>query len=450
MVVPLPSPDDPPSTRVVPPPPPRASRVTPPTVLPPRTVLPPASPPPAAAETASIPRFRPAELLVMLRGPDPDDVVQNLARSFNLTVHEGTTLRLLGGVRVYRLTIPDNRAVEGLVAAIARMPGVSSAQPNFYSVLQGAAKQPSEDEPPDSTSPPSPKTDASSSSRPPLADAQYALKKLHVPEALKLARGKGVVVAVIDSAVDTTHPELRGANIEVLDAMAQGDNVFQPDDHGTAITGVIASRGELRGLAPDAKIIAVRAFAPEIPNAPPVTTSLALASAVNQAFAKGARVFNMSFAGPRDPLLIQMIDEFYAEGAVFLAAAGNNGPKAPPAFPAAHDKVIAITATDAKDGLYAYANRGKYISVAAPGVDILVPVTANGYDFLSGTSFAVAHVSGIVALMMEHDPNLKPGDVSRILMKTAHDLGPKGADERFGAGLADAYETLAQGVQAQR
>jgi subtilisin family serine protease len=379
----------------------------------------------------------------MLRGADPDGEVQNLARSFNLTVRESTTLRLLGGARVYRLTIPDNRSVEGLVAAIGRIPGVSLALPNYYSVLQGGAKQPSDDEPPDTAPPPGPRSGASSSSGASLTDAQYALEKLHVPQAQKLARGKGVIIAVIDSAVDTSHPALRGADIEVLDTIDTADNVSQPDDHGTAITGVIVARGELNGLAPDAKIIAVRAFAPEIPGAPPVTTSMALASAVEQAFEKGARVFNLSFAGPLDPLLIQQIDAAYAEGAIFLAAAGNNGPKAPPAFPAAHDKVIAVTATDANDRLYSHANQGKYISVAAPGVDILVPVTANGYDFMSGTSFAVAHVSGIVALLMERDPNLKTEDVRRLLTETAHDLGEKGQDKKFGAGLADAYETLA-------
>jgi subtilisin family serine protease len=383
----------------------------------------------------------------MLRGPDPEGVVQNLARSFNLTVRESVTLHLLGGARVYRLTIPDNRSVEGLVGAIARIPGVSLAQPNYYSVLQGGTKQPSANDPlkPD---PPPPGSSSSSggasSSQAPLSDAQYALKKLHVQKAQKLARGKGVPIAVIDSGVDTTHPVLRGADIVVLDTIATADNVSQPDDHGTAIVGVIAARGELTGLAPDATVFAVRAFAPEIPNVPPVTTSLALASAVEQAFDRGVRVFNMSFAGPRDLLLIQQIDIAYEDGAIFLAAAGNNGPGAPPAFPAAYDKVIAVTATDANDQLYSHANQGEYISVAAPGVDILVPVTANGYDFLSGTSFAAAHVTGIVALLKEHNPGLNTEDVRRMLTETAHDLGPKGPDERFGAGLADAYETLTQ------
>ena len=89
-----------------------------------------------------------------------------------------------------------------------------------------------------------------------------------------------------------------------------------------------------------------------------------------------------------------------------MAAAGNAGPKSPPLFPAADPNVIAVTATDVDDKLYQSANRGKHIAVAAPGVDLLLPAPAAGYQMTSGTSFAAAEVSGIVALMLERKPDL--------------------------------------------
>src|SRR5690606_7623626 len=131
---------------------------------------------------------------------------------------------------------------------------------------------------------------------------QYALPKLRVPDTQDLVSGRGVTVAVIDSGVDTGHPALRKANIQFYDAVNGG--VKDPDNHGTAITGIIAGKGEVSGIAPGVKVLAIRAFAPERLGAAPVTTSMALARATDVAVARGARVVNMSFAGPRDELLI--------------------------------------------------------------------------------------------------------------------------------------------------
>jgi len=88
------------------------------------------------------------------------------------------------------------------------------------------------------------------------------------------------------------------------------------------------------------------------------------------------------------------------------------------------------------------ANRGRHIAVAAPGVDLLVAIPGGGYEVSSGTSYAAAEVSGIAALVLERKADLKPADVRDLLTATARDLGPKGRDAEFGAGLADAYAAL--------
>ena len=129
----------------------------------------------------------------------------------------------------------------------------------------------------------------------------------------------------------------------------------------------------------------------------------------------------------------------HKKGIVLVAAAGNAGPKSPPLYPAADPDVIAVTATDAGDKLLAQSNRGPHIALAAPGDQILVALPDGDYEMSSGTSYAAAEVSGIVALMLQREPTLTPDKARAILMATAKDLGAKGRDPEFGAGLADAY-----------
>src|SRR5262249_29659897 len=114
-----------------------------------------------------------------------------------------------------------------------------------------------------------------------------------------------------------------------------------------------------------------------------------------------------------------------------------------PAFPGADANVIGVTATDANNKLFRQANQGDYVSVASPGVDILAPAPADTYQLSTGTSIATAHVSGVIALMLERDPKLTPADARLILESTAIDLGPRGKDPQFGWGLVDPQKALA-------
>jgi subtilisin family serine protease len=104
--------------------------------------------------------------------------------------------------------------------------------------------------------------------------------------------------------------------------------------------------------------------------------------------------------------------------------------------------VIAVAATDARDKVFNLSNRGDYITVAAPGVDIIAPAPRGAYQITSGTSVAAAYISGLAALLIERKPNLTPSEVRRILQSTARDLGKRGRDDEYGAGLADAYSAV--------
>ncbi|MBX9710812.1 MAG: S8 family serine peptidase, partial [Xanthobacteraceae bacterium] len=123
-------------------------------------------------------------------------------------------------------------------------------------------------------------------------------------------------------------------------------------------------------------------------------------------------------------------------------AAGNAGPKSPPLYPGADRNVIAVTATDSSDHLFEAANRGGYVAIAAPGVDILSALPDGKYGMSSGTSLSAAFVSGLAALMIARNPNLTPGDLRTALTSSARDLGAKGRDDQFGAGEADAFAAV--------
>jgi subtilisin family serine protease len=185
----------------------------------------------------------------------------------------------------------------------------------------------------------------------------------------------------------------------------------------------------------------VRAFR-SVPGGLPETTTDLLLAAIEWAVGNGAKVLNMSFVGPRDKALEALLAAAGRKGIVMVAAAGNAGPKAPPAYPAAYPGVIAVTAVDAADRRYPHANRGRYIAVAAPGVDVLAPVEGGQHELLSGTSFATAYVSGIAALLLERQPSLDAAAVARLIAAGADDLGPIGRDDDFGAGRINALAAL--------
>jgi subtilisin family serine protease len=262
------------------------------------------------------------------------------------------------------------------------------------------------------------------------------VNKLKLGEVHRVATGSNVLVAVIDSEIDTRHPDLAGAVVERFDAVGRPDKA---DAHGTGMAGAIAAHRRLMGIAPRARILAIHAFSPQSGESAQATTQHILAG-LDYAIKKGARVINMSFAGPYDPMLQLAMKKAHDQGVVLIAAAGNAGPTSPPLYPAADPHVIAVTATDENDRPFAQANQGPQIAVAAPGVNILAPAPNDAYQVTTGTSIAAAHVSGVAALLMERAPALDPDGVLEILTLTARNAG--GRDDKLGWGLIDPARAL--------
>jgi subtilisin family serine protease len=312
--------------------------------------------------------------------------------------------------------------VREVIRALASVQLVAVAQPNYiYRLHQQGESTPA------SRGDSGPKGDA----------AQYVLEKLKISDVHRLVRGNNVVIAVIDSEIDAAHPDLEGVIAQHYSAVGAPE---KPHSHGTGMAGAIASHQRLLGTAPGARLLAVHAFSTAAES--PESTTFNILKGVDWSVRQGARIINMSFAGPKDPSLARALQAAYDKGIVLIAAAGNAGPKSPPLYPGADPYVIAVTATDADDKLFTGANRGKYISVSAPGVDILVPAPEGDYQITTGTSVAAAEVSGIVALLLERNPKLTPADIRRILTLSAKRLSPGDRDDNFGSGLIDPLRAL--------
>ena len=369
-----------------------------------------AGPPRRSAQRAAVsPRYLSDQIIAEVDTAQADD----LARRHRLTKIGSQELPSIGSaISLFRIT--DRRFVENVRTELAADASVRSVQLNFRYVLQDQKSVLAEGDP-----------------------AQYALAKLRLPEAHALSRGSSVTVAVIDSGIDVTHPELKDAIVESFDALGAKEG---PHVHGTGIAGAIVSHARLMGSAPKARILAIRAFGAAANGAE--STSFVILKSLDFAAMHGAQIVNMSFAGPKDPLVERGIAAAAAKGMVLIAASGNAGPKSPPLYPAANPNVIAVSATDAHDRLFPASNRGGHIAVSAPGVDIFLPAPDGKYQMTSGTSFSAAYISGLAALMMERNPQLAPAEVRAILTRTARDLGLPGRDDLFGAGEADAFSAV--------
>jgi hypothetical protein len=353
------------------------------------------------------------EIVAEIDGSLSDAQTNELARRHGLVRLESQNFPLIGGtIGLFRIT--GRRAIEVVSRELATEASIRLVQPNFRYVLQEQKAALTEGDP-----------------------AQYANAKLRLPQAHTLAHGANVTIAVIDSGIDVKHPELANAIADNFDALGSKEG---PHVHGTGIAGAIVSHARLMGSAPEARILAIRAFG-AAPNGAE-STSFVILKGLDYAAAHGAQVVNMSFAGPKDALIERGIAATAAKGILMVAAAGNAGPKSPPLYPAANTNVIAVTATDAQDRLFAASNRGSHIAISAPGVDIFLPAPDDKYQMTSGTSFSAAYVSGLAALMLERNPALKPGEVRAMLLKTARDLGAPGRDDLFGAGEADAFAAV--------
>jgi len=235
-------------------------------------------------------------------------------------------------------------------------------------------------------------------------------------------RQGSLTIGMIDTAVGR-HPALASARVISWPA---GSLPTAPVEHGTAVASLLAGEGSTT-------IYSANIF--RGPANRPFTSADVIAQALEWMIASKVATVNMSLAGPRNAVLDRLIRDALGRGHQVVAAAGNGGPTAPPAYPAAVPGVVAVTAVDRDMRIYRYANRGRYIVVAARGVDVVAARSAGGVAAFNGTSFATPHVAGWVARCRAEGASA--ATCRDRLRLAARDLGPAGFDEVYGHGFID-------------
>lgn len=244
-----------------------------------------------------------------------------------------------------------------------------------------------------------------------------------------------ITVGLVDTPVNVGHAALADVDIDAFPVIAEG-RAPGSAVHGTAIAILLGGRRDTRtpGLLVGARILAAEAFHRGA-GGQDAADAFDVARAVDRLVARGASVINLSFAGPRNALLGEVVRAAIDAGAILVAAAGNEGARAEPLYPAAHDGVVAVTAIDGSGRVYRQANAGDHIDFAAPGVRLWTAASVSGGRYRSGTSFAAPFVTAALAIARARAPEADGATLIEQLAASAVDLGDPGRDATYGWGL---------------
>ncbi len=276
----------------------------------------------------------------------------------------------------------------------------------------------------------------------------YAPQLLGAPAAWDVTTGSAsVIVAVVDTGVSLSHPEFAGRILPGWDFVNSDSDPSDDQGHGTHVAGIIAAAMSnglgTTGLAPNVSILPVKVL-----SAAKSGTWANVALGIRYAADHGARVINLSLGGTTpSTALLDAIRYALNKGALVVAAAGNQSSSAP-FYPAYYEEVVAVSATDEYDAYWSISNYGSWVDISAPGSSIWSTYwTASNpaaFSFMSGTSMAAPHVTGLAALIWSVNASLTPAEVRTIIQNTATDKGTAGFDPYYGWGRIN----VAAAVQA--
>ena len=249
--------------------------------------------------------------------------------------------------------------------------------------------------------------------------------------------GVATTVGMIDTRINVEHPALSGRAIEVV-SVVDGADRESAAMHGTAIAALLVGDGAGRtpGLLPRSRLVAVEAFHRDIVG--DAADVFKIVRALDALQVRGVAVANLSFAGPPNALLEVAVARAAESSMVLVAAAGNLGPGAPPAYPAAYDGVVAVTALDRNNRVFRQAGQGDHIAFAAPGVRLWTAASISGGRYRSGTSYAVPFVTAAIAVAASAEGSADPQEIVAELAARSLDLGSPGRDPVFGWGAVRA------------
>ncbi|MEV8308902.1 type VII secretion-associated serine protease mycosin [Streptomyces flavidovirens] len=280
-----------------------------------------------------------------------------------------------------------------------------------------------------------------------IKSTPWSLQRVLLDQLREQATGEGVTVAVIDTGVDDSNPQLRGAMAAGGDDyVGNTDGSTDIEGHGTRVAGIIAAR-ELEGtgfagIAPEAKILPLRYTGAEEKQG----NSATMSAAIKDAVAKGAKIINISSdtANKKDNAQLRnTVAAAVDAGALIIAASGNDGAdgKSANTYPASYPGVLAVAASDRNDERAFFSQAGEFVDIAAPGVGMVSTVPKGGQCTADGTSFAAPYVAGVAALLKQKHPDWSAAQITTRIQESANRPG-RGPNRYLGWGVVDPVAAL--------
>jgi thermitase len=335
-----------------------------------------------------------------------------------VSAHGGRAVSNIPQLNVRIIRLPANASAKAL-AAISKHKDVEYAEPDFTASALNTANDPQF-----------------------TSGAQWSLQKIEAPVAWNTTTGSSnVVVAVIDSGVTASHPDLAGKVLPGYDFINNDTDATDDNGHGTAVAGLIgAATNNGIGMAAvswNSMILPVKAL-----GADGNGSYSAISNAIIWAADRGARIINLSLGGTSASTTLQnAVNYAWNRNCVIIAAAGNSGNDVPQ-YPGACTNVVAVSATNSSDARASWSNFGTYVDIAAPGVNVLTLQGASSYSNWNGTSFSSPITAGVVALMASANAGLNNATLVNTLLANADDLGTVGYDVNFGHGRVNARRAV--------
>lgn len=277
----------------------------------------------------------------------------------------------------------------------------------------------------------------------PAVPQQWALGNIQAFDAWNITTGGEMVIAVLDTGVASSHPDLEGKVLSGYNAITGDSSTEDNNGHGTAVSGLIAANTNngngIAGICWGCRILPVKVL-----SARGGGDDAGVARGVRWAVDNGARIINMSLGGSRESqTLREAVQYANSRGAVVVAASGNEHQEGNPvSYPAAYPEVLAVGATGNSDTITGFSNTGDYVDLSAPGVGLWTTVLDGTYGPPNGTSFSSPYVAGVAGLIWSLRSDLSNYDVACILQASADDKGTPGRDPEYGWGRLNAFRAV--------
>ena len=358
-----------------------------------------------AAPPAKEPAFAPGRLLVEAKAGVSDSEFHG-----TLAAHGGRSEGKLRGLNVHVVTLPPGQSERDVAARLARHPHIK-----FAELDQLAAP--------------------GATTNDPMFSTEWHLPKIAAPAAWDTSTGAGTIIAILDTGIDASHPDLAAQLVPGWNFYDNNSNTTDVHGHGTAVAGAAAAAANngtgVASVAWGARLMPVR-----IADANAYAYWSTVAQGLTWAADHGARVANISYVGVAASSTVKSAAQYMrSKGGVVAVCAGNNGIDE---GIASTDAMIVVSATDSADAKTSWSSYGSFVDVAAPGLNIYTTARGGGYQYWSGTSLASPIVAGVAALVKALRPDFTAAQVESAVFASAVDLGAAGKDSVFGFGRVNA------------